>query len=132
MLIILYEFSKENLLGFNNFFLCTGRGCPVNCSICGGSNISQQIINKRSNFLFRSHKSVLSTIQDAVKAGIERLYICFDPTPDKQYYIDLFKKIRMKKINISLGFECWSIPSYKFLNEFERTFGKAKYSKIVL
>jgi len=128
----LFHYSKDSLQNYRIFFLCVGRGCPVNCSFCGGSKLSQQIINRRNKAIFRSHESVLETIKDAVKAGIDLLYICFDPNPDKKYYIELFRLIRRNKINISMAFECWSMPTFKFINEFERTFGKGIYSKIVL
>src|SRR3989338_1657192 len=30
-------YSRKLLKSHKTFFLCTGRGCPVNCSFCGGS-----------------------------------------------------------------------------------------------
>lgn len=128
----LLRYSKSLLKKYSTLFLCVGRGCPVNCSFCGGSSLSQKIINKRNNVIFRSQENVLQTIEDAIKAGIEQLYVCFDPYPDREYYIKLFRAIQRKKIRISMAFECWSLPDQKFIDEFSRTFGKGTYSKIVL
>jgi radical SAM superfamily enzyme YgiQ (UPF0313 family) len=128
----LFCYSKDLLEKYDTLHLCIGRGCSVNCAFCAGSTFSQQIINKRSKVIFRSHENVIETIKDAVKVGISRLYICFDPNPDRKYYIELFRLIRRSKINISMVFECWSIPTTKFIDDFKRTFGKGRYSKIVL
>jgi len=128
----LSEYSKEALCRFSTFFLFVGRGCPVNCSFCGGSRISQKIINGRDKVIFRSSGEVLKTIQDAAAAGIDCLYVCFDPDPQKKYYIELFSLLRKSKISISMVFECWSLPSRKFIAAFQKTFGKGQYSKLVL
>ena len=128
----LSHYSKDLLQKHKTFFLCVGRGCPVNCSFCGGSRLSQQVINRRNKVIFRAPKNVLETIKDAVKAGIDCLYICFDPSPDRKYYRELFKLVRGSKIETSMTFECWSLPTYEFIDEFKKTFGKGKYSKIVI
>lgn len=126
------NYSREYLCNTKGFYLCTGRGCSVNCVFCGGSRISQKTINNRDRTVFRSAKRVLATIKELSEFGIDCLHISFDPSPDKKYYIDLFSLIRKNKINISMVFECWSIPALEFIDEFEKTFGKGKYSRIVL
>jgi radical SAM superfamily enzyme YgiQ (UPF0313 family) len=130
--LILYQYSKELLQPYSTFFLCVGRGCPVNCSFCGGSRVSQRIINGRDKVIFRSHESVIKTIKNIAQAGIGCLYVCFDPIPDKKYYIELFRLIRKNRIDISMTFECWSLPTLEFIDEFKKTFRKDKLSRIVL
>lgn len=128
----LFSYSGVLLNKHNTFFLCVGRGCSVNCSFCGGSRLSHQIISARAKPVFRSTKNVLATIKDAVRAGIDCIYVSFDPQPKRNYYLELFRLIRIHKIDISLVFECWSLPTVKFIEEFKKTFGKGEYSKIVL
>lgn len=125
-------YSKALLLEYNTFFLCVGRGCPVNCTFCGGARLSQQIINGRNKVIFRSHENVLTTIKDAVNAGINCLYVSFDPDPDRKYYIKLFELVRESKIDTSMAFECWSLPNREFVDEFKKTFGRGKYSKLMI
>jgi len=125
-------YSKDLLAQYNTFPLCIGRGCPVNCTFCGGSRMSQQVINKRNRVIFRSHEAVLESIKDAVQAGIDCLYISFDPDPNKKYYRELFRVIRNNSINLSMVFECWSIPTFDFIDDFSETFGKGKHSIIVI
>jgi tetratricopeptide (TPR) repeat protein len=81
---------------------------------------------------FRAPENVLATIQDAVKAGIDCLHLCFDPQPDRKYYLELFRLVRRRKIDISLVFECWSLPTREFIDAFKKTFGKGRHSQIVL
>jgi radical SAM superfamily enzyme YgiQ (UPF0313 family) len=130
--VTLPRYSKDALNKYSTFYLCVGRGCPVNCVFCGGSRLSQRIINKRDKFVFRARENVLETIRDAVRAGTDLLYISFDPSPDRRYYMELFKSMRKEKIETSLAFECWSLPTHEFIDEFKKTFGKGIYSKIVL
>ena len=43
-----------------------------------------------------------------------------------------FRRIRENQMDISMVFECWSLPTIEFINEFKKTFGKGKYTRIVL
>jgi radical SAM superfamily enzyme YgiQ (UPF0313 family) len=125
-------YSNDLLNDSKTFFLCVGRGCPVSCSFCGGGRPAQKIIFGRQGFVFRPIERVLETVRDAVEAGIKMVYVCFDPDPVKEYYLELFKAIRQKKINVAMTFECWSLPDTEFLRAFVSTFGNHRESKIVL
>ena len=128
----LFDYSGVLLNRYNTFFLCVGRGCSATCSFCGGSRLSHKIISARTKPVFRSAKNVLATTKDAARAGIDCIYVSFDPEPKRNYYLELFRLIRIHKIDISLVFECWGLPTVKFIEEFKKTFGRGKYSKIVL
>jgi radical SAM superfamily enzyme YgiQ (UPF0313 family) len=119
--------SKEERL-FH--FLC-GRGCLVNCSFCGGSNSAQKIINVREGVIFINPESAMANLERAVKSGLTQWSTSFDPFTKRTYYAELFKKIRSKKLNLGLIFDCWSIPTKCFIDDFSRTFDMSK-SKIVL
>ena len=103
------------------YFNC-GRGCPVNCSFCAGSNISQKIINNRIRPELMSYWAVIRELKNMEKFGINCWYTCFDPYPHSDYYATLFKKIRDNDIKLNLYFECWSLPSKEFIDEFSGTF----------
>lgn len=128
----LSTYSSKLLRPYRIFFLCIGRGCTVNCSFCGGSRRSQELINKRKHVAFRSPERVIESIKDAIREGIEVIYISFDPVKGRDYYHKLFKIVREKKLHISVCFECWFLPSVRFINDFKRTFGNGKYSTLIL
>ncbi len=113
-------YKKEFLHDF--FFYNCGRGCPVNCSFCGGSSISQRKIRGRKEVSMIDHSSVLRELRSFSKNNALKWYTCFDPYPESSYYIELFKKIREEGLKISLFFECWSIPSRIFVKNFKKTF----------
>ena len=107
----------------NIFFYICGRGCPTNCSFCGGSNTAQKMINNRPEVILISHEAVIRELSNAVASGIEYWYNSFDPFPKGSYYIELFKKMRQKKLmGLKVIFECWSLPSTGFMDEFSKTF----------
>jgi len=113
------------------FYYNCGRGCPVNCSFCGGSNISQKAINKRESPIFISHESVLRELRSALSQGLSTWYTCFDPDPSSDYYPELFRKIRGAKLDMSLQYESWALPSKEFIDEFAETFDSSG-SEIIL
>ncbi|MCF7907326.1 MAG: radical SAM protein [Candidatus Omnitrophica bacterium] len=121
-----------NLLKLNPFYLSVGRGCRFNCLFCGGSAMAQKLINNRNNLVFRSSKKVISTIKDAFREGVDTFCICFDPNLDKSYYFDLFQSIRKNRIKISMMFDCWSLPSFEFIDAFAKTFQDGKHSSLAL
>ncbi len=99
-----------------------GRGCSVNCSFCGGSNLSQRIINNRFDIAIKT-RGVIRDFKRLVNKGVNHIYACFDPCPDERYFIKLFKKIRKEKIRIKFSFEPWQyLPSTQFIDEFKKTF----------
>lgn len=130
-----YRFRSLSKIVFNHWrslHLCVGRGCPVNCSYCGGSSLSQKMVYNRESVVFRSQKKVFADIINAGALGIDCFYICFDPAIDKRYYLELFSLIREKGIKISMIFSCWSLPTIEFIDAFHQTFGEGRYSKLII
>lgn len=101
-----------------------GRGCPFNCTWCGGSQVTQQQrISKRVGFVYRSHESVLQTIKEGMAAGYQTMHTATDPEPETQeYFIELWQKIRKAGIQTNWMFECNGLPSDTFVEEFHKTF----------
>lgn len=122
-------FSKEQ--NFKQFTIrspllpvAIGRGCPFNCTWCGGSHIPQQRhISKRVGFIYRSHEAVIKTVQDGIVAGYKTMHTATDPEPETQeYFIELWQKIRAEGIKVNWMFEANGLPTDEFIDEFQKTF----------
>ena len=104
------------------FPLQAGRGCPFDCTYCGGSLEAQKKIFCRERPLFRPVESVLTSIREVMEYGCNNFYMCFDPERSGAYYRRLFKRIRREKLELRMAFGCWNLPSRQFLDEFKDTF----------
>jgi radical SAM superfamily enzyme YgiQ (UPF0313 family) len=104
--------------------LAIGRGCPFNCTWCGGSHIpQQQHISKRVGFIYRSHEAVIKTVKEGISAGYQTMHTATDPEPvTQEYFIELWKKIRAEGIRVNWMFECNGLPADEFIEEFQKTF----------
>lgn len=120
---------KENLKrrvggAQTDFPLMIGRGCPVNCSFCGGSKDAQLLLcGRKKPFFVRSANSVVNTMATAISYGYDSFIVCFDPTPSNdEYFIKIFEEVRNRKLVCGIGFESWGLPTYRFIKEFRKTF----------
>jgi len=109
-----------------------GRGCPVTCSFCGGSQLSQEVINQRKTVVIRSQDSVLENIREAEAAEVDCLTVSFDPDPTRKSYRELFRRLRKESTSLSMEFECWTVPSAEFIDDFSATFGQGKHTKLTI
>ena len=122
------SFSKEQnfhqlSIGSKTFPLAVGRGCPMTCTWCSGSTLSQRFITKRTTPIYRSMEKILESINEALAYGYETMYVVFDPYPARQdFFIDLFAKIRENKISCEMVFECHGLPTKAFIDAFHDTF----------
>jgi len=104
------------------FYYTPGRGCGVNCSFCGGSRISHRIINNRREVALTDTKSAAEDLSKISRYNISKVNVCFDPFPDSTYYIRLFRALSKKNIKLCMDFECFRLPSKKFIDQFARSF----------
>ncbi len=105
------------------FDLEVGRGCPVDCTWCGGSSSSQGRISGRKRVIFRSPGKVLQSIEEALSFGYETMHICFDPFPQQPaYYLDLFSRIRASGLRMECFYESFALPTAELIREFAKTF----------
>jgi len=101
------------------FYAPIGRGCPVNCSFCGGSKFSQKIINNRTNVCFRSIKKTVEMITKIKDMGFNSIYISFDPyNLSNKYYLNLFRNLKIEKIDLNIIFESWGLPNKSFIKSY--------------
>jgi len=100
-----------------------GRGCPVQCTWCGGGHLAQKSITGRQEVSFRGIEEVIQTIKEALSYGYETFHLCFDPYPQKpEYYLRLFSRIREEKIKMECFFESFGLPTVDFIRSFKETF----------
>jgi radical SAM superfamily enzyme YgiQ (UPF0313 family) len=122
------SFSKEAnfhklSIGSKTFPLSIGRGCPMTCTWCAGSALSQRFITRRTKPIYRSIDKILESIQEALSYGYETMYVVFDPYPGRQeFFIELFAKMREKNIQCEMVFECHGLPTKPFMDAFHATF----------
>ena len=111
------------------YHLNAGRGCPVQCTWCGGGVHSQKTITGRRKPIFRGADEVLQSIEEAVSHGYETFHICFDPYPhEPEYYLNLFSRIRQEKMRVECFFESFGLPTPDFIRAFKETFPGPKSS----
>lgn len=113
---ILRNYEKylwDHLLVFN-----PGRGCPVDCTYCGGNSRVQSLCGLNSPIWLNKDK-VIYELRNSLRYGIETWLVSFDPKPKGNYYIDLFGKI---DFNIKCKFDCWGLPTREFIDKFHETF----------
>ncbi len=105
------------------FPLFVGRGCPWSCTFCGGNRGTLARVNGTAKATWRSQDRVVDDIVRARELGYRTMALCFDPTPTRDdYYVELFRKVRRARIDVDLYFECWGLPTERFMNEFRRAF----------
>lgn len=105
------------------FPLFVGRGCPWLCTFCGGNRDTLRRVNGTNRLTWRSPERVIDDIKRAVDYGYQTMALCFDPTPTRDdYYVDLFERIRRDGVEVDFYFECWGLPTPRFVREFRRTF----------
>lgn len=101
-----------------------GRGCPFNCTWCGGSHVQQRrFVSGRTGFVYRNHESVIRTVKAGLAAGYRTMHTATDPEPvTQEYFIELWRRIRAEGIQANWMFECNGLPSDDFVREFHKTF----------
>ncbi len=105
------------------YHLPVGRGCPVQCTWCGGGHLAQKAITGRREVVFRGIPEVIRTITDALSFGYKVFHFCFDPYPQNpDYYLRLFTRLREEKIEMECYFESFGLPTADFIHSFKETF----------
>ena len=125
-----YSFLSTGRL--EGYMVPVGRGCPVNCSYCGGGNEAASDNFGRTGTTLISPERVLDDLTRAAEFGVESLYFPFDPYPKSDYFPRLFRMIRKANLKFDATFESFSLPTPEFIEEFAATFGTGKRNQILL
>ncbi len=109
--------------GLGKFPLFVGRGCPWSCTFCGGNRDTLRRVNGTSHPEWRGIPRVIDDVRRAVDHGYRAISTCFDPIPERDdYYVTLFDTIARDGLEIEWYFECWGLPTARFVRAFKRAF----------
>lgn len=100
-----------------------GRGCSSHCSCCGGSDVSQEIINKRK-VVVSDADDIIRNLRAANSLNPNYIHTSFDPCPHSDSFVPLFKKISNENFMFSLIFTSWGLPSTNFISALTTSFKK--------
>ena len=89
--------------------------------------MSQRLISNRKQVAYIPVDAVVRNLRSLKKYNIKTWYNSFDPSRDKDYFINLFRRIRKNKIKLGLQFECLHIPDEEFIAEAEKTFSPVRF-----
>lgn len=114
------------------FHLSVGRGCNLTCAFCAGSARAHRELYGRRGPTVRAAAAVVADLRALRDAGTEP-YVCYDPAGPRMtaYWRELFAAIRAAGLLPPLTFECFSLPTAAFVDDFARTFDLAR-SALVL
>ncbi len=118
--------SKEPEIKYreeSSLVCCLGRGCPGNCTWCGGGYEAMKHITGRNCVSIREPKIVAKEFINFKKTyDLGEYYICFDPFPKhQQYLVELFEILGKKMPNqIKIMFECFGLPTKEFIDSFKK------------
>jgi radical SAM superfamily enzyme YgiQ (UPF0313 family) len=111
------------------FYVSIARGCPVDCSYCGGGKSAQKIVNGRECLSIRSVDKVVESIKDALQYGYDTIHINYLPIPG--YFEDLFKRLKTEGIRVKYIMECWTIPAKEVILKYKETFINHRFSIVI-
>lgn len=116
--------NQSMLTMARSFFpLFVGRGCPWMCTFCGGNRDTLRRVNGTNKLQWRDPDRVVDDVRRAREFGYKTMALCFDPTPQRDtYYVELFRKVAAAKLDVDFYFECWGLPTRRFVEEFRRAF----------
>lgn len=116
------EYLKCSIHGYTktqfwqNFWLCTGRGCIYECSYCGGACSAQKNLCNREGITFRPVDAVIADLQYLQDIGVHVV----SPSHDiflagKKYWESLFEKMKKEGIYMGMYLEVWQLPDKDFI-----------------
>jgi radical SAM superfamily enzyme YgiQ (UPF0313 family) len=106
------------LMDETKFMVNTGRGCPNDCFYCGGGRLAQNIISKRSGYLFRKKEIVVGEIRKLAALGIHHIVFDFDPEPSGRYYIELLTELANFSSRLKCTWASWGLPAKQLIKGF--------------
>jgi radical SAM superfamily enzyme YgiQ (UPF0313 family) len=107
-----------------------GRGCPHECSYCGGSREAHALICGRKRAAVRSAHAIVSSIRDLDRLGFDCAGLnhdVFPPATADETYVRVFDKIAALNLAINLEVERYFLPTERFVESFSRLPGKDSY-----
>ena len=106
----------------NVFYYHFGKGCKANCTFCGGGSKAHKDLYGRKSYFFYDNQKILRDLHDLQGYGVNTLRVCFDPDPQSDRFVEIFKAIKRNKHLFRMLFECFGLPDDAFLDAFKDTF----------
>ncbi|MDK2940132.1 MAG: hypothetical protein PWQ51_2297, partial [Methanolobus sp.] len=113
------SFQPRDFKCGKTYFLLTGKGCPVNCTFCGGGHDAQIIMNNRQKCLYLKDEQIIRTIKEAMELGYKDFSVCFDTKPKAPHYLGWLQRIAEEKLDINLMFGFWGLPPLSVFSYFK-------------
>lgn len=103
-------------------WICVARGCLYNCAYCCGAKDNMNALFRRCNVIKRSPEKLAGDFYALAQKGIR-----VSPSHDfqmfgKDYYKELFARIRETGAKPGLYLECFQLPTKDFIDEISITF----------
>ena len=90
-----------------SFDLCISRGCPYQCSYCGGGREAQRMISGRDGVCFKSPEKVLEEAIFLKEKGVEEVRLPYLGYPRR--YLRLFDLIKGENLGLSCRISFWNL-----------------------
>jgi len=104
------------------FFYNPGKGCPFLCRSCGGTWWARSLVRAPRHFYFFSPEKVLRDLLKAHGLGAATWRVSFDPLRKRDFYLEVFARLRAAGVRLRLVFDCFPLPDAAFLHAVARTF----------
>ena len=115
----LYIRAVEEKLGFP---ILIGRGCPFNCTYCGGSRDAFRLHSGRKKPVTRSIASIIADLKQ-LQGFTRKIYICYEI--DRAYIKALFKAMQGEEGLVKafrLNYGAWQLFDTEFLDLYKDLF----------
>ncbi|MDD5038654.1 MAG: radical SAM protein [Dehalococcoidales bacterium] len=111
------------------FWLNIARGCPYECSFCGGSLSGYQLVTGRNYPVTREPKKVAEDIARLWEQGVRIVCLSHDlEVFGDEYTSSTLNWIKKKNCNISLYWESFRLPSSAFVEQAIKVFNSLEVS----
>ena len=104
------------------FYFSPGRGCSAACLYCAGNRAAQRRYNRRDRVILFPVDYVADQLEKLVANGTFHWNVCFDPYPEGDYYLELFRELRRRALALRVYFDCFGLPTRSFTTSFAQTF----------
>ena len=103
-----------------SFDLCIFRGCPYQCSYCGGGSEAHRIISGRDRVSLKSPERVLEEAMILKEKAIEEVRLEYIGYPD--HYLRLFNLMKRENLGLSCRLSFWTMPPKEVLEKAKDVF----------